>query len=404
MNVFSKTYCRFIQFFIKTAQRFLTFRTPDIKEDLFDVISIVKNKNLHHLYIVSGKHVSKIKKVQSFLEELKKENIQFTLNTEVQADPTIHCINNLFLDYKKENCDSILAIGGGSVLDACKALGILIVSKQKDLNHYRGILKVHHNLPFFIACPTTAGTGSEATVAAVITDERTNDKFAISDPHLIPSIAILDSSLLESLPQSTIAITGMDAFCHALEAYIGKGSLNHSDSYALQAIEEIKDNLLPFYESSQNEKARKKMLFASFYAGLSFTRAYVGYIHALAHAIGGKYHLPHGYCIAILMPYVLKAYGKSAEKKLSEIAVILDKEKEIGNRKQRAMETISFIESLNKQMNIPSSFKGAIKKEDYKSLALHAKKEANPLYPVPKEFSVEELEEIIASANENGNE
>lgn len=401
MNVFAKTYCRFVQSLTKTAQRFLTFRTPDIKEDLFDVISIIKEKDLHHPFIVSGKHVSKIEKVQSFLNELKKENISFTLNTDVPNDPTIKSINSLLVNYKKENCDSILAIGGGSVLDASKALGILLVSKHKDLNHYRGILKVRHNLPFFIACPTTAGTGSEATIAAVVTDERTNDKFAISDPHLIPSIAVLDASLLESLPQSIIAVTGMDAFCHALEAYIGKGGIDRSDYFALKAIDSIKENLLPFYENSKNEQARKKMLFASFYAGLSFTRAYVGYIHALAHAIGGKYHLSHGYCIAILMPYVLKAYGKSAEKKLAEIAVILDKGKENAERKEKAISTISFIESLNKKMNIPCSFNGIIKKEDYKSLALHAKKEAYPLYPVPKEFSVKELEEIIASANEN---
>lgn len=401
MNIVTEAYCRFIQFLTKTAQRFLTIRIPDIKEDLFDVISILKEKDLKHPFIVSGKHVSKIEKVQSFFNELKKENISFTLNTDVPNDPTISSINNLLVNYKKENCDSILAIGGGSVLDASKALGILLVSKNKDLNHYRGILKVHHNLPFFIACPTTAGTGSEATIAAVVTDERTNDKFAISDPHLIPSIAVLDASLLKSLPQSIIAVTGMDAFCHALEAYIGRGSINHSDFYALKAISSIKENLLPFYENSQDEQARKKMLFASFYAGISFTRAYVGYIHALAHAIGGKYHLSHGCCIAILMPYVLKAYGKSAEKRLAKIADTLNEGKEYTERKQKAFATISFIESLNKQMNIPSSFKGIIKKEDYESLAFHAKKEANPLYPVPKEFSVKELKEIIASANEN---
>lgn len=399
MNVFYKSYCRIYQKTLKIAQRFLVFRLPEVHDSLFDIPSIIKEQNLNHPLIVSGRHVSKKDEVSSLLNTLKQKGISFSLYIDIPSDPDIESIERLFSFYKEQNADSIIAIGGGSVLDASKALACK-ASKDKPLLSYKGILKVHHKVPFFIAAPTTAGTGSEATVASVITCNKPKYKFAINDPHLIPNIAVLDDSLLKGLPKETISITSMDALCHALEAFLSKSSTKLTDDYALRALSLIKENALPFYNDENDDKARKNMLRASFYAGVSFTRAYVGYVHALAHALGAKYHLAHGYCIAILLPYVLEAYSDSISIKANYLCDYLKLKPKSNSKIAKKDALIDWIISLNKDMGIPSSFHLLIKEEDIPSLCKTASKEANPLYPVPKLLNEKELQKILIKANQ----
>ena len=399
MNIIHKIYCRTYQGIFRLAMKVLNFRIPEVYHSLNDIPSLFSKNQCHHPLIVSDNIIIALPRVEHFLAKLKEEEITFDTYTDIKPDPTFEAIERLYQYYHEHHCDSILAIGGGSVIDASKALGCKCLKPEKSLAYFKGVLKVKKDIPYFIAVPTTAGTGSETTVASVVSNEKTNDKFAINDGHLIPKAAILDDSLLANLPKHIIATTGMDAFTHALEAYIGKSGTKLTDDYALKALKAIQDHLFDFYQDSSNTLARKNMLQASFMAGVSFTRAYVGYVHALAHSIGGVYHLPHGLCIAILLPYVLEAYGKNAYHKLSDVAdlFMLTDKTETEEVKSKAL--ISWIKEMNKKMNIPSTFEGKIQEKDIDFLIRHSLKEANPLYPVPKEFTKKELREIINQAN-----
>lgn len=399
MNPFKVMYCRAYQGILRFAMRFIRIRIPKSYSSLLNIPQIIKENNLSHPIIVSGKNVSKTAFVTSLLSKFKDESIPFSLYTNVGSDPTFSEIYDLYDFYTAQKCDSIIAIGGGSVIDACKALGCKIVKPDKMLSYFKGLLKVGKKPPFFIAVPTTAGTGSEATLASVITNETTGDKFAINDPNLVPDVCVLDSSVLVSVPKKIVAETGMDALCHAIEAYIGKSNTDLTKEYALKSISLIHDNLPALYASTSNDVIRQNMLDASFYAGISFTRAYVGYVHALAHAIGGTYHLPHGYCIAILLPHVLRAYRSSIAKPFAEINDRLHLSNPNAIKEEKMIAITHWINDLRERMNIPDTFQGKIRKEDYTKLANHASKEANPLYPVPKIFSKKKLVEIIRKAN-----
>lgn len=399
MGVFNVIYSRSVQLILKMAMPFINIRIPETHSDIFKIISIIKNENLNHPLIISGNHVSKHQKIQMLFSKLNENNIKFSLFTDVKSDPTFENIEEIYKFYVDNSCDSIISIGGGSIIDASKALGCKITAPNKNLSSFKGLLKVKRDIPFFIACPTTAGTGSEATIASVVTNEKTNDKFAINDPHLVPNIAILDNTLLDSLSSETIAITGIDALCHAVEAYIGRSNSKLTKEKALDAILLIKNNLVKFYKNVNDFEARENMLIASYEAGISFTRAYVGYVHSLAHAIGGLYHLPHGYCIAILLPYVLEAYKTSIYKSTKEINDYLSLSDKDAVDEEKYLAFIDWIKDLNKELNIPETFENKIKEDDYLKLAIHAFKEANPIYPVPKILNVKKLIDIFKKSN-----
>ena len=399
MNIISKAYSRCFQAGIRVLSKIIRFSIPKSYERLEDIAKSIKNHKLKKPILVVSNTVSKLDRFKDLLASLDKEEISYFVYTGVGSDPTFKMIDVLTGFYKAHECDSIIAIGGGSIMDAAKVMGVLVKYPKKRIEKFRGVLKVHRNLPFFIAVPTTAGTGSEVTIAAVVTNEATGDKFSISDGHLVPDEIILDDTLLKDLPKTIIAGSGMDALTHAIEAYIGESGTKFTDTNALKAINLIGSNLEEFYNNPLNDSARKNMLYASYHAGLAFTRAYVGYVHSLAHAVGGVYHKSHGLSVAILLPYVLEAYGKNAYKKLAKA---YDEINPLGYNlsiEDKAKSLICYIRDLNKSLDIPSSFNGLIKEKDLDALASHAAKEANPWYPVPKELSKKELKEILIKAN-----
>ena len=256
----------------------------------------------------------------------------------------------------------------------------------------KGVLKICKKLPPLFAIPTTAGTGSETTLAAVITNDETHEKYPINDFNLIPNYAVLDPTLTEKLPKHITSTTGMDALTHAVEAYIGSSNTKETKQMALDAIELIFNNIKTVYDDGTNLEARKNMQIASFKAGVAFTRAYVGYVHAVAHTLGGAYNVPHGLANAVILPYVLEVFGKSAHKKLAKLAdhVHLTDINESNEVKAKAF--IKAIKDLNEYMNIPTKLD--IKEDDIPLLAKRADKEGNPLYPVPKLMNAKELEQI----------
>lgn len=346
---------------------------------------------LKHPLIVTDGYLHSIRIYAPLTDEMDRLGIPYTIYGEAVPNPTVHNIAAAYKLYTEEGCDCLIAIGGGSSMDCAKGCGAQVANPHRTLAQMKGLLKVRRDIPTLFAVPTTAGTGSEVTVTAVITNPEARDKYLMNDLHLIPHYAVLDPTLTYNLPKPVTSTTGMDTLTHAVEAYIGSANTKRTKENALAAVKLVFENLLTAYEDGHNEEARQNMQVASYRAGLAFTRAYVGTVHALAHAIGGFYGVPHGLANAVLLPVVLRAYGKSAHKKLAELADLVGLQGATAEEKANAF--IAAIEDLNKKMEIGDKIGGKwqILDEDLPALAKHAFDETNPLYPVPKILSEEEL-------------
>ena len=276
-------------------------------------------------------------------------------------------------------------------MDCAKAVGACIVKPKQSLKKMKGILKVHKKLPLLMAVPTTAGTGSETTLAAVITDGQTRHKYAINDFPLIPRYAVLDPGVTLGLPPFITATTGMDALTHAVEAYIGNSTTYGTQKDALLAVKLIFENIDKAYENGRDAAARRNMLHASFYAGCAFSKSYVGYVHAIAHALGGEYNVPHGLANAVIPPMMLEAYGKTIHKKLAHLAIAAGLADKDTPWEEAAGRFIQAIKDMKKRFGIGDRIP-EIQQKDIRKLARYADKEANPLYPVPVLMDASELE------------
>lgn len=389
--------CRIYQRALATAMHFIAFPEPFViseKDSLKKVAPYIISKGYRNPLIVTDSTILSLGLSSPLEASLKENGLSYALYSGVIPNPTFQVVieaKELYLSY---NCDCLIALGGGSSMDAAKAAGALISNRSSSLLSLKGVLKVKKRPPLLIAIPTTAGTGSEATVAAVVVDERNHNKFSINDPHLIPDCAVLDDSLLKGLPKKVISTTGVDALTHAVESYIGHARTRKTKAYALEATSLISKSLFAFYSDPNNDEARQNMQKAAYLAGVSFTRSYVGYVHALAHALGGKYNVPHGLANAILLPVVLERYGKKCQKRLAELALAAGLGKDLQDEEKLAKSFIYWIKEENSKLGIPMNFGGLIKEEDIPALAKTADKEANPLYPVPLELDAEELSKI----------
>lgn len=393
MNIFKKLYCRIYQAAFKIMIPLLPYREPKILKTNAEVGAVLRERGFDKVMLVTDKGIRGLGLTQRLEEELKEKGISLFVYDEVVPNPTTDNVMAALEIYKTNGCQALIAFGGGSVMDCAKAVGAKVARPKKSLKKMKGVLKVRKKIPLLVAVPTTAGTGSETTLAAVITDSQTRHKYAINDFPLIPKYALLDASLTAKLPKHITSTTGMDALTHAVEAYIGRSSTKGTRKNALFAIKTIFENILEVYENGENLQARENMLLASYNAGLAFTKSYVGYVHAIAHSLGGKYNIAHGLANAVILPYVLKAFGKKIYKKLWEMGVFAGLFDKNTSKEEGAKIFIEKIEQLNKKMNIPSRLE-QIQEEDIPQLARTAEKEGNPLYPVPVLFTAKQLEKI----------
>lgn len=394
MNIFQKAYCRTYQFVCKMAIPLLPYRQPERLEGYGAIADVMQKRNLRCAFVVTDKTLRELGVCDGLLAALEKNNLGYAVYDGTVANPTTDNVAEAAELYRQSGCDCLVAIGGGSAMDCAKAVGAQLVRPNKTLAQMKGLLKVRRSLPALFAIPTTAGTGSETTVAAVITDGKTRYKYAINDFCLIPRYVLFDSALTVGLPPSVTAATGMDALTHAIEAYVGRSTTKRSRRNALCAAKIILDNIQTVFADGGNIESRGNMLRASYLAGLAFTESYVGYVHAIAHALGGKYNVPHGLANAVLLPYVLKAYGKTAYKKLWKMGLYAGLFDKTVCPQEGAQAVIAQIERLNRQMNIPQKL-DCIAAQDIPQLAKTAAAEANPLYPVPKLLGAKQLEKII---------
>ena len=353
---------------------------------------IMRHKCTHVLIITDG-GIMTLGLTRRLEKALKEAGIPYTIYDKTVANPTTVNVREALELYHKEGCDAIIGFGGGSSMDCAKAVGACAVKPNQSLAQMKGILKVHKKLPLLMAVPTTAGTGSETTLAAVITDADTRYKYAINDFPLIPRYAVLDPKVTLSLPPFITATTGMDALTHAVEAYIGNSTTIDTRRDALKAVKLIFENIDIAYEHGDNIQARRNMLHASFYAGCAFTKSYVGYVHAVAHSLGGQYNVPHGLANAILLPLVLREYGSCIDKKLHRLAIAAGLADKNTPDHEAAELFIRAIEEMKERFGIVNIVK-EIQETDILKLAHYADKEANPLYPVPKLMDASELEKF----------
>ena len=393
MNTLRKIYCRAFQKAFHIAIPFLPYRKPKIAGSVKELPEIIMRHKCTHVLIITDGGIMKLGLTRRLEKALKEAGIPYTIYDKTVANPTTVNVRAALELYHKEGCDAIIGFGGGSSMDCAKAVGACAVKPNQSLAQMKGILKVHKKLPLLMAVPTTAGTGSETTLAAVITDADTRYKYAINDFPLIPRYAVLDPKVTLSLPPFITATTGMDALTHSVEAYIGNSTTIDTRRDALKAVKLIFENIDIAYEHGDNIQARRNMLHASFYAGCAFTKSYVGYVHAVAHSLGGQYNVPHGLANAILLPLVLREYGSCIDKKLHKLAIAAGLADKNTPDHEAAELFIQAIEEMKERFGIVNIVK-EIQETDIPKLAHYADKEANPLYPVPKLMDASELEKF----------
>jgi alcohol dehydrogenase len=348
------------------------------------------------ILIVTDSIISKLGLLKSLTDELTAGGAQYVVFDEITPDAPIPLVEKGIEFYKSHGCDAIVAFGGGSSMDASKAIAVA-VNNDKPLRKLAGYFKGLHNPVKIYAVPTTAGTGSEVTVAAVISDPETHKKLVIIDPRIVPKMAALDPSLMTGLPAPITAATGIDALTHAVEAFVGNWTTPYSNAMALSAVGLIFENLRTAYKDGKNLAAREKMALASTYAGFAFTRANVGYVHAIAHQFGGLYHTPHGLANAIMLPYVLRYSAPAITDRLAQLAVRAKVGKEGEPADVLAGKFMDAVEQLNNDLGIPSYLE-ALRESDIPELAKAACWEAHTGYPVPRYMSQQVCEDIIRQA------
>lgn len=396
LNLFERAYCRGFQAVLKVGHYFMGYRMPEYREGpgmIREMGSFLREKNLNDILVVTGSGMMGRGMVQPMLDSMAEAGIRYTVQCFDHPDPTTEDVELGYKAYVAHGCKAIVALGGGSRIDCAKGIAAKAAHPKKQVSQLQGLLKVHRRVPPLVAVPTTAGAGSETTVAAVITDSATHRKASINDPSLIPRYAVLDPELTVGLSPDTTAATGMDALTHAVEAY-----LNHTyntkleEELAKKAVRLIHDNILTAFETGTDLEARQNMQRAAFYAGRAFTRGCVGYVHAVGHTLGGLYGIPHGQAMAVLLPHVLRQYGKAAHRRLAELADVCGiPGRDAGEKAERF---ICWIEETSEKMGIPRSF-SCIRQEDVAQMITWARKEANPLYPVPVIWSREDFWALI---------
>ena len=316
------------------------------------------------------------------LLEIKENGIETVIFDRVSPDPTFGVVEEAVSC--SAGCDAILAVGGGSVLDAAKAAAAAIANHQ-PARKLVGILKVKKQPMLLIAVPTTAGTGSETTIAAVISETETHRKRQILDPKIVPFAAILDPELTVGLPQGNTIHTAMDALTHALEAYVSTYATPETDRYAEMAAKMIYEALPVVREEPKNVEMREQLLVASFLAGMAFTRTYVGYVHAFAHSIGGRYGVAHGLANAVLLPHIMEYYLPSSAPRLARMAQICGVS-DAPDEMARARTFVKSIAEMNRAGGVPERLQ-EFPRAEMDAVIHEAFSECNGTYPVPRYYT-----------------
>lgn len=399
MHLLERGACRAVQAALRLVMPVLPYRDPKLLCSTAEVPTELAAKGVDSVLLVTDAALEAMGMTHALEQALAEEGIRCAVYSGTVSNPTVQNVEEARALYLAEDCKALIGFGGGSAIDCAKAVGARIARPGCPLSRMRGVLRVLRKLPPLIAIPTTAGTGSEITLAAVITDGETGHKFPINDFALIPWAAVLDVENTRTMPPAMTAATGMDALTHAVEAYIGRATTAATRSDVLEAVRLIFENLETAYRDGEDTRAREGMMTAAFLAGRAFSKSYVGYVHAVAHSLGGRYGTPHGLANAVLLPILLEAYGPCIRPQLHQLAVAAGLAREGDDPADSADRFLRAVRALNRRMEIPETL-ADIRPQDIPLLARYAAQEANPLYPVPRLMDAEELETFYYKAAE----
>ncbi|HII4490116.1 TPA: L-threonine dehydrogenase [Clostridium perfringens] len=347
--------------------------------------------------IVTDKVLGQIGIVKKVTDVLDNKNIEYAIYDETKPNPTVKNVNDGLALLKEKECDFVISLGGGSAHDCAKGIALL-ATNGGEIKDYEGVDKSKKPQLPMVGINTTAGTGSEMTLFAIITDEERHIKMALVDKHLTPIIAVNDPMLMLAMPKSLTAATGMDALTHAIEAYVSTSATPITDACAEKAIELISNYLVNAVENGQDVEARDMMAYAEYLAGMAFNNASLGYVHAMAHQLGGFYNLPHGVCNAILLPHVQEYNKATSASRLAKIAKIMGGNIEGLTDEQGADLCIDMIKSLSQTIGIPEGLGVlGVKESDFETLATNALNDACSLTN-PRKGNLEDVIAIFKKA------
>lgn len=338
-----------------------------------------------HALIVTDKPLVELGYAGDLQQALAKQDIQASIFDQVQANPTTGNVEAGLALLRQQECDFVISLGGGSPHDCAKGIA-LVASNGGDIRDYEGVDRsAKPQLPL-VAINTTAGTASEVTRFCIITDEKTHIKMAIVDKNVTPIMSVNDAELMKNMPKSLTAATGMDALTHAVEAYVSTAANPITDACAIKAITLISQYLTRAVNDGHDMQAREQMAYAQLLAGMAFNNASLGFVHAMAHQLGGFYDLPHGVCNAILLPHVQRFNSQVASERQTDIAAAMGLDVRGLSAEQGAKLCIDAIISLAEQVGIPMGLSGlGVKESDFATLATNAMKDAcgvtNPIQP-----------------------
>ncbi len=398
MNPFKKLYCRAFQTGMRIALPFMPYKDPAPIGGLDGVPAVLRRHGISRILLVTDRTVRGLSLTAPLEQALAEAGVACTVYDGTVPNPTTDNVAEALALYRANDCQGLIGFGGGSSIDCAKAAGALVARPDRTLGQMEGLLKVSRKIPLLIAIPTTAGTGSENTLAAIITDGPTHRKYPINDFPLMPPYVVLEPSLTATQPPLLTATTGMDAMTHAVEAFIGRSTNARTRSDSIEAVKLILAYLHRAVADGSDMEARKKMQRAAYLAGSAFTRSYVGYVHAVAHTLGGRYGTPHGLANSVLLPIVLEQYGAHAHRRLAMLSRAVGVSQAQSDR-EAAEAFIGRIRSMNDSFGIPRTL-DCIADGDIPQLAAIADHEGNPLYPVPVLWGVEELAHIYHLAQE----
>ena len=357
----------------------------------------INSRGLKKALIVCGKRSSKSEEFKGVTDLLEETNIDYVVYPGSQPNPTVKNVMDGVEILKENDCDFVISYGGGSPHDCAKGIA-LVATNGGNIKDYEGINKSKKPQLPLISINTTAGTASEMTVFSIITDEDRHVKMAIVDKNVTPILAVNDPELMVSMPKSLTAATGMDALTHAVEAYVSTAATPVTDACAQKAIELISQYLRDAVEDGTNMEARDMMAYAEYLAGMAFNSASLGYVHAIAHQLGGFYNLPHGVCNAILLPEVQEFNSRVSSNKLKDIAKFMGVDTSNMSDEEGAKSCINAIRKLSSDVGIPSGLKElGVKVEDFDTLADNALKDACGLTN-PLKATHQDVKDILSKA------
>lgn len=361
-----------------------------------ELCDMVINEGGTNVFIVTDSVLNKLGIPAKVTDYLDKHNIRYQVYDGITPDPTFAVVEEGLSQTVSAKCDAMIAIGGGSVIDAAK---MIAMSQGNDCKPQKliGILKARKKGVPLYCIPTTAGTGSEATLGAVVSDNDTHQKALSIDPRMIPLAAAIDPVIMKGMPKHITADTGIDVLTHALEAWMSANASVETDYYAASATKSVMQYLPIAYQDGDNLKAREEMGIAAHYGGIAFNKAGLGYVHAIAHQLGAHYSIPHGRANAIVLPYVLEINRKGSEKRLAKLARktgIVESAQATKTDKELANYFIEQVRQLIETVGIDPTVTG-MKKTDYNEIAKAAAKEVSDTYAVPTYMSPAGIKKIL---------